>query len=143
MGGWTAAQIASAIYSQSFLCCLSLKRVATALEELVRELRSESSHPSDGSWAAAIAAATQSDEEETFNSPNSAPDQTKGRQQQLFDDDSAVRPKGGRTDAGKRKPVNYEGRKPTKVVKCTEADVDAGFGNPSIREDLLEPDDGR
>jgi len=127
--------MASAVYSQLMLCSLSLKRIATELER-ANELRSESSHPSDGLGAATIVVESQSDEEETLSSQTSASNQNEKRQQQLFDDDSCVRPKGGRTDAGSSKPVNFEGRKPTNVVKgetpCGSADE--GFGNVATDE---------
>lgn len=146
MSGWTAAQIASALYSQLFLCSLSLKRVATELER-ARELRSESSHPSDGDArnvrvrAATIVGDAQSDEKETFTLPTPANKKPKGRQQQLPFDDSCVKPKRGRSNAGSSKPVNFEGRKPTGGGECEEADTIAGFGNPVVREDLLAEND--
>jgi len=143
MAGWTVEQMASAVYSQLFLISLSLTRVATVLLEIEerRELRSESSHPNDSRWAASIDATAQRDKKETFTPRNDSAIHENGFvQQPLFSADaSRVRPKRGRSNAGSGKPVNFDGREPTER-QCEEADTTAGFGNPVIREDLLEPD---
>lgn len=128
MTRWSLEQIASAIYSQLFLISLVGKRIATALE--ARELRSESSHPSDAGRAATIVVDCQSDEKETPTSETLCHNEkTDTRQQQLFPDASDVRPKRGRSDAGRRQPVNFEGREPTEAMIC-DGSTDQGFGNP-------------
>lgn len=134
MTRWSTAQQTSAIYSQLFLISLSLKRIA----DLIGPLRSESSHPNDGLRPATFVVEAQRDEKETFKTepPSAKKKKRKMRQQELFPDASAVKPKRGRSNAGRRKPVNFEGREPMDKEKACgeEGTLDQGFGRLEVDE---------